>query len=97
MDEKAYNELVASILNIPDKGTPWPDKMSQSNTYVHPGTGATVQINKKEKIRMSDDMLMEFIKKGRVVMLDAKTFQPVKEYNGVPLPTMDEVIARRRK
>lgn len=62
----------------------------------HEPTGRDIIIHTERTIKLTPEELKRFAERGRILMLNAETQEPITEYQGIPLPTdLQEVIKKR--
>lgn len=72
------------------------DVKTQGMRVHHTPTGRDIIIHTERTVQLTPEQLKRFAERGRMLMLDAKTQEPITTYEGIPLPTnLQEVIAKR--
>ncbi|MDD5754838.1 MAG: hypothetical protein PHN45_08815 [Methylococcales bacterium] len=67
----------------------------QDTTFIHKATSTRVLVDKQTAIRMDKEQLTDFIIRGRILMINSETGEPLTEYEGKPLPKLDDMIVQR--
>lgn len=62
----------------------------------HEPTGRDIIIHTERTVKLTPEELKRFAERGRMLMLNAETQEPITEYQGIPLPTdLQEIIKKR--